>query len=391
MATEHTEAHCHPHVHPSKKWYQNPLILVCALTVLLFGSSFFISPLMPFKHAFLDYLHIIWLPVLLGFLIGGVIDRYIPNEYISKILAQRKKRTVLYAVGLGFLASACSHGVLALSMELHKKGASGPAVVSFLLASPWASLPITLLLIGFFHWKAFFIIGAAVFVAVVTGLIFLILEDQSWIEKNPNVAPVDSGFSIRRDIAQRMKGYSWSVKQFMDDFQAILKGSWHLAQMVMGWVLIGMVLASLASAFVPESFFDRFLGPTTAGLLMTMLIAAVLEVCSEGTAPLAFEIYRQTGAFGNVFAFLMGGVITDITEIGLIWSNLGKKTALWMIGVTLPQVVILGWLFFHKGPYTASQTRPSYGDDTHHPKKATRPALYDLSRCLDPCADQFEA
>ena len=115
--------------------------------------------------------------------------------------------------------------------------------------------------------------------------------------------------------------------------------------MVMGWVLIGMVLASLASAFVPESFFDRFLGPTTFGLLITIVIATILEVCSEGTAPLAFEIYRQTGAFGNVFAFLMGGVVTDITEIGLIWSNLGKKTALWMLAVTIPQVFCFGWLF----------------------------------------------
>jgi len=35
---------------------------------------------------------------------------------------------------------------------------------------------------------------------------------------------------------------------------------------------------------------------------VTLIVATIMEVCSEGTAPLAFELYRQTGAFGNAFA-----------------------------------------------------------------------------------------
>ena len=118
-----------------------------------------------------------------------------------------------------------------------------------------------------------------------------------------------------------------------------------LADMVLSWLLIGILLASLIGVFVPPHIFHRFLGATPLGLLLTLALAAVLEVCSEGTAPLAFEIYKNTGAFGNVFAFLMGGVVTDYTEIGLVWSNLGRKTAFWMVAVALPQVVLLGALF----------------------------------------------
>ena len=91
--------------------------------------------------------------------------------------------------------------------------------------------------------------------------------------------------------------------------------------------------------------FHQYLGPTFLGLVITIVVATILEVCSEGTSPLAFEIYRQTGAFGNSFAFLMGGVVTDVTEIGLIWKNLGQRTALWMLAVSLPQVIFLGWIF----------------------------------------------
>ena len=89
----------------------------------------------------------------MGLGLGGVIDYYVPREYISKILSRKNPATILNAVGLGFLMSACSHGILALSIQLHKKGASNPAIVSFLLASPWANLTITVMLIGFFGVK----------------------------------------------------------------------------------------------------------------------------------------------------------------------------------------------------------------------------------------------
>jgi len=50
-------------------------------------------------------------------------------------------------------------------------------------------------------------------------------------------------------------------------------------------------------------------------------------------------------ALGNSFVFLMAGVVTDYTEIGLVLTNAGWKTARWVPIVTVPQVVILGWLF----------------------------------------------
>jgi len=114
--------------------------------------------------------------------------------------------------------------------------------------------------------------------------------------------------------------------------------------MILWWIILGVGMAALVSAYVPTAFFEQYLGPTVLGLLATLLLAAIMEVCSEGTAPLAFEIFRQTGALGNSFVFLMGGVVTDYTEIGLIWHNIGRRTALWLIIVSVPQVLVLGFL-----------------------------------------------
>lgn len=338
----HAQHSCHSSSQPTqRRWFQDPLVLTLIGTGVLLLASYPFPFLIRFRYAFYDYVGKIWLPMLLGFVLGGLIDYYVPREYITQYLARPRKRTIFYATGLGFLMSACSHGIIALSMELHKKGASGPAVVSFLLASPWANLPITFLLIGFFGAKAFWIIGGALLISVSTGLIFQILDRYGWIERNRNFVSAPAGFSIGKDIARRWKEYRFSAEGFVQDLKGIGQGIWELSEMVLWWVLLGMVLASLVSAFVPSRIFHQFFGPSVPGLIATLILAAVFEVCSEGTSPLAFELYKRTGAFGNAFAFLMGGVVTDYTEIALIWANLGKKTVFWMLVVTLPQVILL--------------------------------------------------
>ena len=123
---------CCPVSDKKKPWYQTGLFLIACLTSILLSASLLFPKLRPFYDSFMHYAHMVFVPVAIGFLLGGLIDHFVAEEYISKHLAVPRKRTILYSVGLGFLMSACCHGVLAISMEVHKKGASGPAVVSFL-------------------------------------------------------------------------------------------------------------------------------------------------------------------------------------------------------------------------------------------------------------------
>ena len=327
-----------------KPLLRNKLFIITSLCFLLISASFFIPFFEPFRKGFLAYLKVIWWAVVLGLFLGGLIDYYIPREYISKILARKSPLTIFNAVFLGFLMSACSHGILALSIQLHKKGASNPAVVSFLLASPWANFAITVMLISLFGLKGLFIIFAALIVAVNTGFIFMFLEKKGLIEKNMHSVEVREGFSILKDLKIRLKNYKFSVKALFADFNGVLKGSLALADMVLWWIILGVLIASIAGAYIPLHFFHKFMGPTFLGLLITLGLATVIEVCSEGSSPLAFEIFRQTGALGNSFVFLMAGVATDYTEIGLLWTNVGRRTAIWLPVIAVPQIMLIGYL-----------------------------------------------
>lgn len=324
--------------------WRNKLFLTASVLILLIAISYFFAPLAAFRFVLFSYARKIWWAILLGLVLGGVIDYYIPREYISKFLATRKPRGIINAVLLGFLMSACSHGILALSMQLHKKGASNPAVVSFLLASPWANMTITIMLVSLFGLKGLFIILSAVAVALNTGFIYMFLERKGLIETNKNTVDVAPGFSVRQDVKKRFRAYEFSFAALKKDCKGIISGALALADMVLWWILLGMIIASLAGAFIPVAWFHKFMGPTFIGLAVTLFLATIIEVCSEGSSPLAFEIYRQTGALGNSFVFLMAGVATDYTEIGLLWTNVGRRVALWMPVVTVPQILIIGFI-----------------------------------------------
>jgi hypothetical protein len=328
-----------------RPWYKERLYLVSIAAIVIFVVSYLVPFLDPLFSALADYVKLIWWAVLLGLFLGGVIDYLVPREYIERYLGDHRKRSIFYAVGFGFFMSACSHGILAIAIELYKKGANTSSVIAFLLASPWANLPITILFFGFFGTKALLIIFSAIIIALITGFVFQLLEKEKLVECDKCGTEKRHSFSIWKDLRARIGRFSFTASNLADTAKGIASGSWALSKMVLWWILIGMMLAALARAFVPQDFFMHYMGATFAGMVAVLVLATIIEVCSEGSSPMAFEIFRQTGAFGNSFVFLMAGVATDYTEIGLIWSNIGRKAALWMPLITVPQILLLGYLF----------------------------------------------
>jgi len=186
---------------------------------------------------------------------------------------------------------------------------------------------------------------SAIIVAVVTGLIYHVLDRRGWVECRHSGRKVDETFSVCRDMRKRINNYKPTSENLKGDLKGVFRGSWSLTKMVLWWIIIGMFMASFARAFIPHEWFILYLGPTVIGLVITLILATVIEVCSEGSAPLAFEIFDQSKAFGNAFVFLNAGVSTDYTEIGLLWSNVGKRAAMLLPIITVPQILLLVWLF----------------------------------------------
>ena len=116
------------------------------------------------------------------------------------------------------------------------------------------------------------------------------------------------------------------------------------SKMVVRWLLFGILLAAVLGAVLDPSQFEQFFGPTFIGLIITVFVATVLEVCSEGSTPIAADILTRAKAPGNGFAFLRAGVATDYTEI-MILKDTAKswKLALFLPLITVPQVLLVAW------------------------------------------------
>jgi hypothetical protein len=110
-------------------------------------------------------------------------------------------------------------------------------------------------------------------------------------------------------------------------------------------LLFGIVLASVLRVFIDAEDFAQYFGPTLLGLSATVFFATVLEVCSEGSSPIAADILNRGGSAGNAFAFLMAGVSTDYTEVMVIKDTAKSwKIALFLPLITLPQVVLIAYV-----------------------------------------------
>jgi len=114
---------------------------------------------------------------------------------------------------------------------------------------------------------------------------------------------------------------------------------------VLRWLLFGVILAGLIRAFMSPEQYGTYFGPTLAGLGLTIIAATIIEVCSEGSTPMAADLLTRAEAPCNSFAFLMTGVSTDYTEI-MVMRDATKswKIALFLPLLTVPQIVVISWL-----------------------------------------------
>ena len=122
----------------------------------------------------------------------------------------------------------------------------------------------------------------------------------------------------------------------------VTKDGFTGSKMVIRWLLFGVLLASAIRGFVSLEDFQSYFGSSLIGLAATLLAATIIEVCSEGSTPIAADLMTRAHAPGNSFAFLMTGVATDYTEVMVIKDSMKSwKVALFLPLLTVPQVIIV--------------------------------------------------
>jgi len=284
-----------------------------------------------------DIMDSMWIGLGLGMLFVGLLGR-VPREFVTSLLGKGDSFIgILRATFAGVLLDLCSHGILLVAMRLYQRGASLGQVMAFLIASPWNSLSLTVILIALIGWQltTLFIAGSMV-IGIVSGMVFTVLVKQGKLPENPNTIELNE-FHAWPEAKKQLKAASFGLGWWQTMLWEGIKDS----RMIVRWLLLGVLLAAAIRTFLPIEAFQTYFGATMIGLGMTILVATVLEICSEGSTPIAADLVTRANAPGNGFAFLMTGVATDYTEIMSLKETTGSwKVALFLPLITVPQVVL---------------------------------------------------
>lgn len=289
-----------------------------------------------------ELMNTIWWGILLGYLMVSLLSK-IPREFVLSILGSKRGfGSIFRATAAGVLLDLCSHGILMVGAKLYERGASAGQVMAFLIASPWNSFSLTLILISLIGlgWTLAFI-ALSMLIGVSAGLLFDLLVSRKILPDNPNHIDLPEDFSFWREARLGLKATDFTGSFLLEMLVLGLKES----RMVLRWILFGVILAGLIRAFMSPEMFAGYFGASLMGLGLTLVAATIIEVCSEGSTPIAADLLTRANAPGNSFAFLMTGVSTDYTEIMVLREATGSwKLALFLPLLTVPQVVVIAWL-----------------------------------------------
>ena len=293
-----------------------------------------------FTHAIRDMMNLMWWGILLGMLAVGLIDR-VPRAFVIGIIGRDQGATSLVrAVLAGVILDLCNHGILMVGAKLYERGASLGQVFAFLIASPWNSLSLTIIIgvmMGW-GWMAVFLVASLV-IAFATGLVVEAMERAGKVKPNPNRVDLPEDFHVWREARAGLRAQRYDLAFARD----VAHRSVTASRIVLRWLFFGVVLAALIQATVPTEIFAAWFGASVLGLFTTLLAATIIEVCSEGSVPIAADLMTRAEAPGNAFTFLMAGVATDYTEILILREVTGRlKAALLLPLLTVPQVVAIG-------------------------------------------------
>ena len=199
--------------------------------------------------------------LLLGFLIAGVLHVFVPQKFYANYLSRNNKLSVLWAALLGIPLPLCSCGVI----------------------------PTT----------------AALITGICGGLLVNRLVHENDIKD-------DTTSSCQVENGNRI----WRVLKYA--FYDMLRD-------IGLRLLIGLVVAALIQVAVPDEFFLSFGSQPLLQMLVILVIAVPMYICSTGSIPVAAALMMKGLSPGAALVMLMAGPAVNLASILVVHKSMGRR------------------------------------------------------------------
>ncbi len=313
----------------------------------------------------------LWL--LLGFAIAGAIHALVPRAWMLKHLSGGGFWPVAKASLLGIPLPLCSCSVIPVAAGLRSQGASKGASAAFAISTPQTgeeSIPITWALFGPVY--AFTRPIVAVITALIAGILIDATGKQDPRERQPHAPEHDHGampLSITNAVAAGKAVASVEARhtrapkaccssepapatcaspavhqpaskgpccagsaptpthaslgaKFKSGFK---HGFGTMVLDLVGWLSIGLILAAVIGAAVPQDWIAQHLGTGILPKLIMLLIGLPLYVCATSSTPLAWGLVAAGLSPGAALVMLLAGPAANVATMSWVIKDLGVR------------------------------------------------------------------
>ena len=273
--------------------------------------------------------------LLFGFLVAGILSVLVRPESVERHLGGRGMLQIIKAALFGVPLPLCSCGVIPVSASLRKHGASSGATTSFLISTPQTgadSILVTLSLLG----PVFAIVRPVVsFISglVGGGLVLAFGEKGIDAEDNRPVCHAECCTGTGKKKSGIMQVLRYGFRTLPEDLYKTL--------------IIGILIAGVISAVIPEDFFAPVLGGGILSLLILMAAGIPVYVCATASVPIAAALIAKGVSPGAALVFLMAGPATNAATISTVWKIMGRRTALIYLGTVALSALAAGFVLDH--------------------------------------------
>jgi uncharacterized membrane protein YraQ (UPF0718 family) len=297
------------------------------------GGNWFSFSLPDFSYAFLSVL-LEGIPfILLGTLLSGLIDQFLPSPVMARLLPRSAFLGICLSGALGIVFPMCECGIVPVIRRLIAKGLPVSCAIAYMLAAPIVNPIVAISTYAAFRGQGaeeFTILrlGLGYFIAVLVGFAVLNLPLASVLRKNILAGlehPPHDHQHATTPLGQRLVGaMNAGVRDFLD---------------VMVYFIIGVAVASVFGTAVNQEIFLPLALKDWLAVPSMMTLAGILSLCSSSDAFIAATFV----AFPAVakLAFLVFGPMMDL-KLLFIYSAVFTKR--FVLGLAVGLFILIGLL-----------------------------------------------
>jgi uncharacterized membrane protein YraQ (UPF0718 family) len=297
------------------------------------NAPWFSFSLPDFSYSFLSVL-LEGVPfILLGTLLSGLIDQFLPSKVMTRLLPRNAFLGIVLASLMGLVFPMCECGIVPVIRRLIAKGLPVANAVAYMLAAPIVN-PI----VAVSTWAAFrgqgaeeftaLRLGLGAFVAILAGLAVLNLPLRSVLKK-----------SVLATLDHPSHDHSRSPARFCKRLVAAMDAGVRDFLDVMVYFILGVAVASLFGTAINQEIFLPLALNDWLAVPSMMTLAGILSLCSSSDAFVAATFV----AFPAVakLAFMVFGPMMDLK---LVFIYSAVFTRRFVLGLAVGLFILIGLL-----------------------------------------------